>query len=105
MRDLLRANNGNYRLALAAYNAGQGNVDKYGEGVFGDDFAHGETKRYVQNILGGGAPVMPRLSLNAAPADAPPRSTPAPVQASPSRLQGLPAPWEMAAPRTAGRRS
>ena len=97
MRDLLRANNGNYRMALAAYNAGQGNVDKYGEGVFGDDFANGETKRYVQNILGGGAPVMPRLSLNAAPADAPGRAAPPAPGGVSSAPPGAPsAPWEQA---------
>lgn len=52
MRDLLKKYNGDYRLALAAYNAGPGNVDKYGEGVFSPDFARGETATYVRNILG-----------------------------------------------------
>ena len=43
----LRNNNGRYDLALAAYNAGQGNVNKYG-GV--PPFK--ETQNYVRNILG-----------------------------------------------------
>lgn len=67
MRDNLDHNHGDYRLALAAYNAGQGNVDKYGEGVFGADFASGQTRDYVNIILGPGgvkstanpSPVMP----------------------------------------------
>lgn len=44
----LRNNNGRYDLALAAYNAGQGNVNKHG-GV--PPFR--ETQNYVRNILGG----------------------------------------------------
>ena len=43
----LKNNNGRYDLALAAYNAGQGNVNKYG-GV--PPFK--ETQNYVRNILG-----------------------------------------------------
>ena len=43
----LRNNNGRYDLALAAYNAGQGNVNKHG-GV--PPFK--ETQNYVRNILG-----------------------------------------------------
>ncbi len=94
MRDLLQRNNGDYRMALAAYNAGQGNVDRYGEGVFGDDFAHGETKRYVTNILGGRQPQqMQRTPLNAGAS--PPPATPAPAGVS-SAPAGAPpaAPWE-----------
>lgn len=45
----LRNNNGRYDLALAAYNAGQGNVNKH-KGV--PPFR--ETQNYVRNILGGG---------------------------------------------------
>jgi hypothetical protein len=52
MRDNLARNKGDYRFALAAYNAGQGNVDRYGEGVFQPDFAHGQTRDYVNIILG-----------------------------------------------------
>jgi hypothetical protein len=44
----LRNNNGRYDLALAAYNAGQGNVNKHG-GV--PPFK--ETRNYVRNILNG----------------------------------------------------
>lgn len=44
----LRNNNGRYDLALAAYNAGQGNVNKH-KGV--PPFR--ETQNYVRNILGG----------------------------------------------------
>jgi transglycosylase-like protein with SLT domain len=46
--DLLKANGGDYSLALAAYNAGQGNVNKYG-GI--PPFA--ETQNYVSRILAG----------------------------------------------------
>lgn len=47
MRMLLDRYNGDYRLALAAYNAGMGNVDKHG-GI--PPFA--ETQNYVSRILG-----------------------------------------------------
>jgi soluble lytic murein transglycosylase-like protein len=48
MAGLLKQNGGDYSRALAAYNAGQGNVDKFG-GV--PPFA--ETQKYVSNILSG----------------------------------------------------
>ena len=47
---------GDYSKALAAYNTGAGNVDKYGiETVLSDDWANGETKKYIKNILGDAA--------------------------------------------------
>lgn len=52
MKDMLARYHGDYRYALAAYNAGAGNVDKYGEGVFAPDFARGQTRDYVHAILG-----------------------------------------------------
>ena len=47
MRDLLKKYGGDYRKALAAYNAGAGNVDKYG-----DVPPFPETQKYVRNIYG-----------------------------------------------------
>lgn len=49
LRDQLKAFGGDARKAVAAYNAGPGNVQKYG-GI--PPFA--ETQRYVQNIFAGG---------------------------------------------------
>ncbi len=47
MSYLLKLFNGNYQLALAGYNAGEGNVKKYGNKI--PPFS--ETKNYVSTIL------------------------------------------------------
>jgi soluble lytic murein transglycosylase-like protein len=47
LRSLLDRFNGNTRLAVAAYNAGPGAVEKYG-----DVPPYAETQTYVQNVLG-----------------------------------------------------
>jgi hypothetical protein len=76
----LKAFHGNYREALAAYNAGAGNADKWND----PSFANGQTYNYVRNILaaaghGAGAtvpaPVGPQGSVS------PPNATGASVNA------------------------
>lgn len=56
MKDLLDANGGDYAKALAAYNAGQGAVNKYG-GVP----PYAETQGYISNILGSERPNLHNL--------------------------------------------
>lgn len=62
----LKTFNGDYRKAIASYNAGAGAVQKHGiDFVLSDKFAKGETKTYVQKILGDKAPRMaPQKSLS-----------------------------------------
>jgi soluble lytic murein transglycosylase len=52
LRDLLDAYAGNLIAALAAYNAGSGNVDKWGGAALeADDIAFPETRAYVDQVL------------------------------------------------------
>lgn len=71
---LLARYKGDYRKALAGYNAGEGAVDKY-KGVP----PYKETQNYVAKILGSSSPV--RGAAPAAPA-APPAVIPAPLDES-----------------------
>lgn len=63
----LKAFHGDYRQALAAYNAGAAHADEWDN----PNFAGGQTYRYVRDILGGAgnpAPQQPQPQANAAPA-------------------------------------
>ncbi|MGH2952812.1 MAG: lytic transglycosylase domain-containing protein [Solirubrobacterales bacterium] len=52
LRDLLDAYAGNLIAALAAYNAGGGNVDEWGgDGLEADDIRFEETRAYVDEVL------------------------------------------------------
>jgi soluble lytic murein transglycosylase len=52
LRELLDAYNGNLIAALAAYNAGAGNVDKWGGAELQlDDIRFPETRAYVEDVL------------------------------------------------------
>lgn len=52
LRDLLDAYDANLIAALAAYNAGGGNVDSWGGvGLEAEDIAFGETRDYVDEVL------------------------------------------------------
>jgi soluble lytic murein transglycosylase len=52
LRELLDAYDGNEIAALAAYNAGSGNVDAWGGASIGlDQIRFPETRAYVENVL------------------------------------------------------
>ena len=72
MRAMLDKYNGDYRLALAAYNAGPGRVDQAG-GIPGIE----ETQNYVARILGGNIRPEPRPA-NLGPDGLPTRPEPRP---------------------------
>jgi len=72
MRAMLDKYDGDYRLALAAYNAGPGRVDQAG-GIPGIE----ETQNYVAKILGGQLRPVPR-SENLGPDGLPTRPEPRP---------------------------
>jgi soluble lytic murein transglycosylase len=52
LRELLDSYGGNEIAALAAYNAGSGNVDEWGGASIGlEEIGFPETRAYVQNVL------------------------------------------------------
>lgn len=69
MRQNLNATGGDYRLALASYNAGGGNVAKYGQRIFDPSYLKSQgwsdqdanqPATYIRTILGDQAPQPPR---------------------------------------------
>ena len=81
MRAMLDKFDGDYRLALAAYNAGPGVVDRAG-GIP----AFEETQNYVAKILGGQQRPVPR-SANLGPEGLPTRPEPRPLFGGPAAEQ------------------
>lgn len=79
MRDLLRQFDGDYRLALAGYNAGGGNARRAVT-------QFPETRNYVQRILGGASPRQQRGVSGGEGSESSPR--PAPREAGPPQERG-----------------
>jgi hypothetical protein len=71
MAALIKANGGDVNRALAAYNAGQGWVNRYG-GVPPVSFAHGQTYNYVRNITADSG-ISGHIDLHVKPAPIPQR--------------------------------
>lgn len=84
LRQMLDRYGGDYRLALAAYNAGPGAVDEYG-----DVPPYAETQQYVTGVLGSGpAAVQQQVSQPVAQPAQQPAGSP-PVVSQPSTAQSV----------------